>query len=897
MTLATGARIGPYEIVTPLGSGGMGEVYKARDTRLRRTVAIKIIRTHLSGDAEFRSRFQREAHAIAALQHPHVCTLYDVGHENGTDFLIMEYVEGETLADRLSKGAVPLAQALKIAIEIADALDKAHRQGIVHRDLKPGNIMITKSGAKLLDFGLAKLRPTNHQEMGAVSSSLATAPAPLTERGTIIGTLQYMAPEQLEAKESDARTDIFAFGAVLYEMISGHRAFEGNSPASVIGAILRSEPTPLSTFDPISPPILDHLVARCLAKDPDERWQTASDVMRELKWIAAAREFTQVVATPLRSHRRERLVWIATVGALLTSLTATLLVSYKSRGHPETRVVRFTVPPPEKSTFAASQTASISPDGRRLAFVASSSDGPALIWVRWLDALSAQPLPGTENPSYPFWSPDSRNIGFFASGALKRIDASGGPTQTLAETPIGMGLSGGSWSSDGTILFGLPGPGPLYRVAATGGATAAVTTLDRARGETGHWWPHFLPDGRHFLYFTRALSPRNRGLALGSLDSPAVERLVSCESVGAYAAPGFMLFAREGVLLAQSFNTDTLQLEGEATPVAERVQQDNYFGMVGFSVSQNGVLVYKSGRPEQEATELVWLDRGGHRLGVIRLTDTPADYEFPFLSRDDRRVSFEVADPQTARHDVWVLDLSTNFASRFTFDPASSHMPVWSPDGRRIAFASGRQGPWDLYEKMSNGGGQDELLLKSADQKYVTDWSRDGRFILYHAGTGETKRDVWVLPLFGDRQPFPFLRTKADEAQAQFSPDGHWIAYASDETGRMEVYIQAFPSSGGKWPVSRGGGIQPLWRGDGRELFFIGADQQLMAVGIHLAATPEVGLPKQLFHTHIPVVQSGVAQRPEYSVTRDGQRFLVNRPLLDAEPLNVVLNWPAALKH
>jgi serine/threonine protein kinase len=893
MSLAAGARIGPYEILAPIGVGGMGEVYKARDARLNRTVAIKILQTHLTTDPGFRSRFTREAHAIAALQHPHVCTLYDVGHHDGTDFLVMEYLEGQTLANRLSKGALPLEQALKIAIEIADALDNAHRQGIIHRDLKPGNIILTDSGAKLLDFGLARLVPKNPQMTDGVSS---TVKAPLTGQGTILGTLQYMAPEQLEAKEADARSDIFSFGTVLYEMITGRRAFEGTSPASVIGAILRSEPTPLSALNPIAPPILEHLVGRCLTKTPAERWQTASDVMQELIWVSKTSAASSGSATASGPNRRERLGLIAAVSVLLVGLTATLVALFASRGQSERGVVRFTVTPPERTTFAVGQTAAISPDGHRLAFVASSSNGPALLWVRDLNELRARPLPGTENPSYPFWSADSRNIGFFASGSLKRIDASAGPPQTLAETPIGTGVGGGTWNRDGTILFAL-GSGSLYRVEAGGGAVVPVATRDQGRGEMSGSWPHFLPDGRHFLYFTKSAAQGISGLFVGSLDSPDVKPLVACESFGAFASPGFVLFVRDGVLLAQSFNTKTLQLEGEPIPLAESARQNKHFGMGGFSVSQTGVLVYRPGSPEEEATELVWLDRTGHRLGVIGATGTPVPHIFPSLSHDERQVSFEIEDRQTGRHDVWVLDLATNIGSRFTFDQAGSHMPVWSPDDRRIVFASGRSGPWDLYERMSNGAGQDELVLKSGEQKYVTDWSSDGRFIAYHAGTGDTKRDIWILPLFGDRKPFPLIRTKADEAQGRFSPDGRWIAYSSDESGRTEVYVQAFPSSGGKRQVSTSGGFQPSWRGDGKELFFIGADQELMSVSINAGETPEPGLPKPLFQSHIPVVQAGVVQRPEYSVTKDGQRFLVNTPLSDTEPFTVVLNWTAALNR
>jgi tRNA A-37 threonylcarbamoyl transferase component Bud32 len=635
MNLATGAMLGPYELLSLLGKGGMGEVYRARDTRLDRTVAVKVLPQHLSSSPERRQRFEREARAVSSLSHPHICALYDVGRQDGIDYLVMEYIEGESLADRLSKGPLPVDQALRYSIQVANALDKAHRSGIVHRDLKPANIMLTKSGAKLLDFGLAKLRG-NSSEAAPSLTSLPTERVSITAEGTILGTFQYMAPEQLEGREADARTDIFAFGAVVYEMATGKRAFNGKSQASLITAIMSADPQPISELQPMSPPALDRIVKRCLGKDPDERWQTAHDLMEELKWVAEAGSQAGAAA-PVAARRkiRERGWMIATVVFFLAA--GLLAVAYFRRAPVETAAAatRFFIYPPEKVSFTG--TFAISPDGRRIVF-RGTSEGKTLLWVRALDSLSAQPLAGTQEALFPFWSPDSRFIGFYSSGKLKKIEATGGPAQPLCDAPLG---AQGAWNRDNVIVFAPNFADALYRVSAAGGAPVPLTTLDASRKETAHVLPNFLPDGRHFIYLVTNAQRENTGIYVGSLDSKETKLLVNTYQGAAYAPPGYLLFMRERTLMAQSFDADRLELKGEPFPVAEQVdlQLSAEPRFASFSVSETGALVYRSG--SRRNYQLTWFDREGKQLGTI---GPPGAYGNPWLSPDEKRVTVELAE-------------------------------------------------------------------------------------------------------------------------------------------------------------------------------------------------------------------------------------------------------------
>ena len=786
MPLQPGTTLGPYEIQALLGAGGMGEVYKARDTRLDRTVAIKVLPEHVAADPDLKQRFEREAKTISSLNHPHICTLYDIGNQDGIDFLVMEYLEGDTLAQRLEKGALPLDQTLKIAIEIADALDKAHRQGITHRDLKPGNIMLTKAGAKLLDFGLAKLRDPKAAVISP--SERETRRASLTGEGTILGTLQYMAPEQLEGKDADARTDIFAFGSIVYEMITGKEAFTGESQASLIAAILDSQPTPMSTLQPMSPPALDRVVRKCLGKDPEDRWQDVRDATDELKWIAEGGSQAGVaVPAGVPARGQSRLAWsVATVTTVL--LAVALAVAYLNRAPAETATSRFSV----LAEAGVVRSLALSPNGRQLAF----TDGRQL-WIRSLDSLESRALPGTEDAQAPFWSPDGRSIGFFTVTELKTIDLTGGAPQTVYGGPVGVG---GTWSQDDVIVLGQFG-GELLRVPAAGGEPTPVTTIDDTRQESAHLWPQFLPDGEHFLFFARGATGQE-GIYVGSLESGVTPSLLlRTDRMARYAAPGYLLFGRGESLMAQPFDVDRLAVTGDPVRVVDGVRSDPLVRWLGFSVSHQGGLAYVGGGGGGAVTQLRWLDRSGADLGTV---GEPGDYHDPVLSPDETKVAVGRDD------DAWILDVSRGTEQRFTFDPALDGAPIWSPDGSRIVFSSFRDGrPGDLYEKAAAGTGQAQLLLESDYFKLATDWSTDGEFVSYYEVHPETSADLWLLPLSGDRQPTPFLQAPFLEGDGVFSPDGRWMAYDSTESGEFQVYVQSVPPSGGKWQVSATGGAFP----------------------------------------------------------------------------------------
>jgi len=891
MSLSPGARLGPYEILSPLGAGGMGEVFKARDTRLDRVVAVKVLPQRLSASPEVRQRFEREAKTISQLSHPHICALHDIGREGETDYLVMEYLEGETLSERLAKGPLPLEQTLRFGIEIVDALEKAHRQGIVHRDLKPGNIMLTKSGVKLLDFGLAKAMAAP-----VPKGSLTALPTQegLTQEGTILGTFQYMAPEQLEGNEADARSDIFAFGSVLYEMATGKKAFSGTSQASLISSIMTAEPQPISAVQPMSPPALDHVVRRCLAKDPDDRWQSAQDVSSELKWIAEGSQAGVPAPVVARRRNRERLVWGTAAVTLLVALAAvTAAIRYAHRAAALSRPMRSSIVLPEKTALRG---VALSPDGRRLAFVAKDASGNNLLWIRPLDSLAAQPLPGTENSSFPFWSPDSRFIGFFADGKLKRIDASGGPPQELCDAPVGRG---GTWNQDGVILFAPLGSDSLYRVSAGGGVATPATRLDPARGEDGHRWPFFLPDGRHFLYAVTSFGSGGQkekiGIYAGSLDSKEETLLLRANSSVAYAPPGYLLFFRDGSLLAQPFDAAGLRIRGDPTPVAEQIQYFPQTYQVLFSVSENGLLLYQP-RSASAGSRLVWFDRSGKEIGSLGALGNQAN---PRISPDGKRVALDITDSKTGNTDIWIYESSRGTATRFTFDPSEETNPIWAPDASRIVLASNLGARvQDLYQKDSSGAGSQEVLLKSDAGKLPTDWSLDGRFILYRDRDAKTHEfGLKVLPVTGDRKPMSVVNTKGERTAGQFSPDGRWVAYSSNESGKREVVVAPFRGPGGKWQVSTAGGSEPRWRRDGRELFYLAPDGKLMAVEVKQGPKFEAGVAEPLFQTRRREHISNT-DLFSYDVSADGQRFLINTDVgeLASSPLTVVVNWTAALK-
>jgi eukaryotic-like serine/threonine-protein kinase len=882
-----GRRIGPYQLATKIGAGGMGEVYTARDTRLDRTVAIKVLTAHLADDPHARERFQREARAVAALNHPHICTLHDVGSQDPStgfgqaiDFLVMEYLAGETLAERLAKGPLPLDRALQYAIQIADALDKAHRQGITHRDLKPANVMLTTVGTKLLDFGLAKLRPAVGEVVGM--SAAADVSSSLTRRGTILGTLQYMAPEQLEGKPADARTDIFAFGALLYEMLTGRKAFEGTSQASLISAILSSDPPPIAVLQPLSPPALDRVVKKCLAKDPDERWQSAHDLTSELQWIAESGLQTAVAApgvdAQVRLRARTRLFgWIAAAVFLLTTF-ALAGALYLRRAPVDTRVYRSTFVPPTNfadTALPSTNLLALSPDGRHLAFVAPDANGRQVLWVRALADLAAQPLAGTESAGGPFWSPDSRYIAFSAAGKLRKIDRSGGPVISLCDTNT---TSPGSWGRGDVILFTRDGNG-LSRVTAAGGTPTLATTLDTTGGERRHEYPFFLPDGRHFLY--AAAGDPTSGVYVGSLDSPDRTRLLDSFANAQYAS-GFLVFPRAGALMAQPFDATRLALSGEAMPVAENaafpLSVPPTAALAAFVVSNTDVLVYQPSR----MSRFVWFDRAGKQIGIL---GDPARYvSGVHLSPDGSQASVVVTDsPETAN--VWLFDVARGVRTPLTVSGFVS-ASIWSPDGSRVAFAS----HVDLYQRLSTGEGPEELLLATDIRKMPESWSPDGRFLIY-ATTESTNRDLWVLPLFGDRKPYRFIESPFIELAGQFSPDGHWLAYNSNESGESEVYVVPFPGPGGRVRISTARGDNARWRRDGKEIFYLAGNTLMAAAVTAKGSRFDVGPVQRLFE--VPMVDGYWP----YDVSPDGQRFLVNTLESAVPPLTIVVNWPATLKR
>jgi serine/threonine protein kinase/Tol biopolymer transport system component len=884
VSLASGSRLGPYEIVSPLGAGGMGEVYRARDTRLERTVAIKVLAAHLSSSPEVRQRFEREAKTISQLSHPHICALHDVGREGETEYLVMEYLEGETLADRLLKGPLPLEQTLRFGVQIADALDKAHRQGVVHRDLKPGNVMLTKSGVKLLDFGLAKaITPVSQQ------SSLTALPTQhaLTQEGTILGTFQYMAPEQLEGKEADARTDIFALGVVLYEMATGKKAFSGGTQASLISSILRDEPLPISQVQPMSPPALDRIVRTCLAKDPEERWQSAGDVGKELRWIAEASQAGAPVSPAAPRRRRDWFAWAAAGLLLLATLFLGNEVRRLRTGY-RIRAIHSFLDPPEKTSFRLtgddSAPIALSPDGERAVFGAGGK-----LWVQSLAAGTVARLAATEGGRFPFWSPDSRSIGFFSDGKLKVMEASGGPVQTISDAP---NARGGTWGTTGVIVFAPDIGVGLSRVASSGGAAAPLTSVGDRKKHSTHRWPYFLPDGKHVLYLAaNHANPRSEenGIYVASLDGGAPRRLMSSNGSAQYAS-GWLLSVRDTSLMALPFDPKRIAVTGQATRVTDDANFDSGVWRGTFTVSENGVLAYQLAR-QGSGGRLTWVDSSGRRIAPVA---EKSEAYSPELSPDGRRASVVMGDPN---NDVWVYELDRGVQTRLTTNVQAQVAPVWSPDGSQIAFVQGlREGREEfvLSTVPADGAGKQRQIYTSRERIEVADWSPDGRYLLVDRGNiGAT--DIWVFPIAEPAKAFPLVQSQFLERSGQFSPDGRWVAYTSGHTGRDEVYVTSFPSGGARWQVSGGGGTQPRWRPDGRELYFVSADGDLTAAAVNASG------PRFEVKDVRPLFRANMFTGPRfglygYDVSADGKRFLVN----DAGEAGVsrvalVVNWTAEL--
>jgi serine/threonine protein kinase len=862
LSLTSGHRLGPYEIVAPLAAGGMGEVYKALDTRLDRTVAIKIVSGVMIASADARARMEREARAISRLNHPNICALYDIGTEAGTDYLVLEYLQGDTLARRIAAGPLPIAEALPIAMQVCDALDRAHRAGFVHRDLKPANVMLTRDGAKLLDFGLAKqAAPIQTRETIAGSS--------LSERGTIAGTLHYMAPEQVEGREADARTDIFAFGVVLHEMLTGTRAFDGGSPASVISAILRDAPPRLHTLMPAVPPALDRVVRRCLDKDPDERWQSARDLLFELRDLKDGDE----QRTPTQSVAPGRRVLVASLAAATAiAIAASAAALWLWTRQPVDRARQpfhlDVVLPDGYASRMDTPDLALSHDGRFIAIALSDPEGTASIFLRSMDDSTLQRLPGTESGVQPFWSPDDRRIGFFANGWLQVAPVAGGVVQRIAQ--VSPEPRGGAWTDDDAILYSPQAGQGIMRVPASGRpATAATTT---ATGS--HRYPVALPGGR-FLYFST--SNEERGIFLGSNDGTTPRKILDADARGAYS-DGRLLFVRAGALLSQRFDSVTGSTSGEPELVAEAIDFGGPPGAAGFAVSPAGLVVYSSGN-RIPVRNVVWRDRRG-AAGASRIP--PQRYSGLALSLDDRQLALTSHERlQTA--ELWLMDVERGVNSRLSAQQRYDWFPVWAPDGRLFFRASDTTFAATLIERQPGG---DERAVKAPLFPTST---RDGRTFIGHETAGGTGWDVWTLT---DERIAPLISTSHNEVFGVVSPDGRWIAWMSDESGPFDVYVATYPGLREKQRIGSRGGAQPSWRADGRELYFL-AEGSLMAVPVGNGDHLRLGTPAVLFPVG-PMRENGPPYARLYAPTSDGQRFVLLEPAAGAlRAVLSVLSRPA----
>ncbi|HET7890345.1 MAG TPA: protein kinase [Candidatus Sulfotelmatobacter sp.] len=888
MALTSGTKLGPYEIQSTLGAGGMGEVYRARDTRLDRTVAIKVLLSHLSSDPELKQRMEREAKAISALQHANICTLHDIGTQDGTDFLVMEYLEGQTLADRLTKGALPVDQVLKIGTEVAQALEKAHQNGIIHRDLKPANIMLTKAGAKLMDFGLAKpsvsiapqaIGPFTPSTPTVNLASLTSAASPLTQKGSIVGTFQYIAPEVLQGAEADARSDLFSFGCVLYEMITGRRAFEGKSQLSVFTAILEKDPDPVTATQPLAPAMLAHVVSACLAKDPADRIQSAHDVTMDLRWISSSSAPAVLESPPAP----RRVTWFAAVAAAIVLGTlAGFFMHRPAASAPSTRTV---INPPPGAHFRLTDDAAgppvLSPDGAYLAFTATGADGKTSIWVRPMNEAEAHVLPDTNDAIFPFWSPDSRSIGFFANNKLKTIEIEGGVAQVVCDVPLGRGAA---WGSGGVIVFSASPVSALSQVSASGGVPTSLTKLDASQ-HTSHRWPFILPDGRHFLYFAMHHDPSkssNNAIYYASLDGRENRLLLRAQTNAIYAA-GFLLFGRGDQLVAQPFDPANGKLSGQLQTVSTGVLNDVTTWHLGATASNGGVLAFGNGTSGN--VQLVWMDRTGRQTGVA--AENLQNLQYARLSPKGDRIALML---DSGINDIWCLDLARGVRTRLTFGPVANTFPVWSPDGKWIAYGSTRPGSGGIFRKLADGSGAEETLISTPDPTgfIPTDWSSDGKTLFYSTGLSTGDQIIWALPLDGERKP---QQVVAHGTNGALSPNGRWLAYTAF-SGPAEVYVVGYGGSQGKWQVSPNGGQVPQWSKDGKELYYFDGSQSISAVPVKdLGNTLEFGAAQTL------VSQWTILTLPFYSVTPDGKKLLMERVSQQvSQPVTIITNFTAGLK-
>ncbi|HKP69237.1 MAG TPA: protein kinase [Pyrinomonadaceae bacterium] len=900
MNLKEGTTLGRYEIRALLGAGGMGEVYRAYDPKIAREVAVKVLPADFASDSDRVERLEREAQAAGGLNHPNILGIYDIDSQDGTYFVVSELLVGEELRSRLNEGSIPLRKTIDYAQQIVSGLAAAHERGVIHRDLKPENLFITKDDrVKILDFGLAKLReaPTNPE-----GSEDATKKA-LTDPGIVMGTVGYMSPEQVRGHAADQRSDIFSFGVILYEMLTGQRAFTGETVFDTMHSIVKEDVADFEVSGTRVSPAVEKVMRRCLEKNPDHRFHSAHDLGFALDAVASPTSSSgsglAIAAKALSEDEpAKQSTWTryAAWGVAALCLIAAFAFAslYFRRERPRADTMRFAIPPPEKSLF--SEGFALSPDGKSMAFVARGTLGETSLWVRSLSSVDAKQLPGTDGAVFPFWSPDGKTIGFFAGNKLRKIEASGGPPQSLADTTAD--ARGGAWSTDGTIIFSPNTLSPLMRISSSGGMPSEVTTLNAEIGQSSHRWPTMLPDGRHFLYFGRGGDIEKQGLYAASLDNPEPKFIVASQVSGTYAESngvGYLLFVRERVLMVQRFDPTKLELSGDAVPMVERILA--FPGEVGPTAyvavsAAAGNLVYRTG--DAQTTRLSWFDRGGKTLESIT---EPGGYHEPQLSRDGTKVLYSRNDP-TGPQDVYLQDLVRGNTTRLTFDPAGDSTAVFSPDETQIVFFSNRSAKTGLYRKASNGSGNDEELFIDNNGIYPNGWSADGKYILCDRNGGpRTKVDLWMVPIDGG-DPVMYLASEFEEGHAQFSPDGRWVAYTSNETGKTEVYIESFPRGNGKWQISTTGGDGVQWRSDGKELFYLAADNNLMAVTITVTSSGiDASRPAILFPTTAP--QGAITDdKNNFAVSPDGQKFLINTQAntTNAQPITLVLNWANEMK-
>jgi len=893
--LHAGTKLGPYEIVSALGAGGMGEVYRGRDTRLDRTVAIKVLPESFAKNLEFRQRFEREARAISALQHPNICALFDVGSQGGIEYLVLECLEGEALSSRLQKGPLSAEQVLKIGSEIARALAVAHRQGIIHRDLKPGNIMLTKAGAKLMDFGLAKpLAAASAAAPPAFTATMALSGSPVTVAGTIVGTVQYMAPEQIQGQEADARSDIFALGCVLYEMASGKHAFAGKSQLTVASAILEKEPEPISSIQPLTPRNLERLIVRCLKKDPDERWQSAGDIAIELS------EITQNAEPPPLSPPSAPAQWTRIAPWIVAALALLALAFFLLRPGSQTQsatLVQAALPPPEGTSYVMSWDEAgppvISRDGKAVAFVAIDKSGAQKIWVRTLSENQAKALSGTDNAIYHFWSPDGSAIGFFAEGKLRRISANGGPVISICDATR---ARGGSWGADDNILFTPDIQSPIFRVKAASDATPQQVTKIDLEIHSTHRWPIILPDGKRFLYFAanhaQPEGTARNGIFVSTMDGKENRFLMPSNS-SVVLVPGYLLFVREGALVAQGFDVKTLQLVGDPHLISDHVYRSlaTWHGVV--DSSDNGTLIYAPGI-SQDMSHLAWYDSSGKSLGDLGNSDFDLDLRF---SPDGQKIAHTVGRPNSK---LFVYDAKTGSRQQLEFDDGFDVAPVWSPDGRTIAFSKRIKNRYCIYRKLADGSRASELLYESSENQMVTDWSPDGKFLLEQSRTKGGRLEVFKVPLDGDHTPQPVLTGEREYFDSHLSPDGHWIAYVSNQEGSNQIFVSSFPDLAGKWQVSThsgDGGEAPHWQRDGKAIYFLAQGRKIVKTDVSTEGG-KFTLGEQRTIINAAAVAPLVFRRAfSYDITPDGKRLLVNAQTESPDVLTLVVNWPELLKR